>query len=91
MILVIFSVATLALWLSVRSLKIALGREQPPASLERLSPRVFGVACMTMAAISLWGVCLHLPILQGVFAWLGIISFCGIGAVVANPDLRSNQ
>lgn len=91
MTLVIFLLASLALWLSVCSLKIALRREQPPASLKCLSPQFFGVMCVTLASISLWALCLSLPVLQGVFTWLGAISLCGISAVVANPSLRADQ
>lgn len=89
--LMIFTAVCLALWLSIASLRVSLGRSPSPSFLPQFNQLVFAVISALLALSGLFGLIQAFPTLQGVFAWLGFTSLAGIGVVVCNPSLREKN
>ncbi|MGH1370816.1 MAG: hypothetical protein ACRBBW_02190 [Cellvibrionaceae bacterium] len=92
MIFVVWMIAGLAAWLSIHSLRAALGNGHWPFG-KPLKTRVFVVFFIALwILVSILGLyCLNrvLPPLQSGFAWLGLLSACGILQLFVNPTLKS--
>lgn len=88
---IIFSLVLSVTWLSLISLKITLGRESMPKFLISLNRRLYAIASFALAIISLFGLCQVFPTLQSVFAWLGLISLCGIAVATKTSNEPNNK
>ena len=89
--LMVFLVAFFIVWLSLNALMIALNRKQPLNIVNILNRQWFAILSVSLALMSLYFLHQYLPILQSIFTWLGMMSLCGIGTVVTNPNSRRNS
>jgi len=73
-------------WLSIFTFKVGMGYTPLPFGHQLMSRRIYTAISVLFCAFSLYLIALFLPLLQTIFTWLGLISICGLIAVVTSPS-----